>query len=93
MILLEMELTSIKSISSKYECRMAILGVPLGLVLGELLFLIHSNDIESQIISSIRHKLQKCANTRQMEFNVNKCTLLRITYRKSSVIKYMYNVY
>ena len=38
-------------------------------------------------------KLQKWANTWQMAFNVNKCKLLRITYRKSSVIKYMYNMY
>ena len=28
-----------------------------------------------------------------MAFNVNKCKLLRITYRKSSVIKYVYNMY
>ena len=28
-----------------------------------------------------------------MVFNVNKCKLLRITYRKSSVIKYVYNMY
>ena len=28
-----------------------------------------------------------------MVFNVNKCKLLRITYRKSSVIKYVYNIY
>ena len=34
-------------------------------------------------------KLQKWANTWQMVFNVNKCKLLRITYRKSSVIKYV----
>ena len=38
-------------------------------------------------------KLQKWANTWQMVFNVNKCKLLRITYRKSSVIKYVYNMY
>ena len=38
-------------------------------------------------------KLQKWANTWQMAFNVNKCKLLRITYRKSSVIKYVYNMY
>ena len=28
-----------------------------------------------------------------MAFNVNKCKLLRITYRKSSVIKYVCNMY
>ena len=28
-----------------------------------------------------------------MEFNVCKCKLLRITYCKSSVIKYVYNMY
>ena len=28
-----------------------------------------------------------------MAFNANKCKLLRITYRKSSVIKYVYNMY
>ena len=33
-------------------------------------------------------KLQKWVNTWQMVFNVNKCKLLRITYRKSSVIKH-----
>ena len=38
-------------------------------------------------------KLQKLANTWQMAFNVNKCKLLTITYRKSSVIKYVYNMY
>ena len=34
-------------------------------------------------------KLQKWASTWQMAFNVNKCKLLHITYRKSSVIKYV----
>ena len=38
-------------------------------------------------------KLQKWASTWQMEFNVNKCKLLCITYRKTSVIKYVYNMY
>ena len=38
-------------------------------------------------------KLQKWANTWQMAFNVNKYKLLRITYRKSSVIKHVYNMY
>ena len=38
-------------------------------------------------------KLKKWANTWQMAFNVNKCKQLRITYRKSSVIKYVYNMY
>ena len=38
-------------------------------------------------------KLQKWANTWQMAFNVNKCKLLCITYHKSSVIKYVYNMY
>ena len=38
-------------------------------------------------------KLQKLANTWQMTFNVIKCKLLCITYRKSSVIKYAYNMY
>ena len=28
-----------------------------------------------------------------MTFNVSKCNLLCITYRKSSVIKYVYNMY
>ena len=37
-------------------------------------------------------KLYKWANTWQMAFNVNKCKLLCITYRKSSVIKYVYNI-
>ena len=37
-------------------------------------------------------KLQKCANTWQMAFNINKCRLLGITYHKSSVIKYVYNL-
>ena len=37
-------------------------------------------------------KLQKWANTWQMAFNVNKCKLLRITYHKSSAIKYVYNM-
>ena len=38
-------------------------------------------------------KLQKWANTWQTAFNVNRCKLLCITYRKSSVIKYVYNIY
>ena len=38
-------------------------------------------------------KLQKWANTLQIAFNVNNCKLLRINYRKSSVIKYVYNMY
>ena len=38
-------------------------------------------------------KLQKWANTWQMAFNVNKCKQHRITYRKSSVIKNVYNMY
>ena len=38
-------------------------------------------------------KLQKWASTWQMAFNVDKCKLLCITYRKSSVIKYVYNMY
>ena len=38
-------------------------------------------------------KFPKWVNTWQMVFNVNKCKLLRITYRKSSVIKYVYNMY
>ena len=38
-------------------------------------------------------KLHKWASTWQMAFNVNKCKLLCITYRKSSVIKYVYNMY
>ena len=38
-------------------------------------------------------KLQKWASTWQMAFNVNKCKLLCITYRKSSVIKYVYNMH
>ena len=37
--------------------------------------------------------LQEWANTWQMAFNVNKCKLLCVTYRKSSVIKYVYNMY
>ena len=28
-----------------------------------------------------------------MAFDVNKCKLLSITYRKSSVVKYVYNMY
>ena len=28
-----------------------------------------------------------------MAFNVNKCKLLRITYRKSSVVKFVHNMY
>ena len=32
-------------------------------------------------------KLQKWANTWQMAFNFNKCKLLRITYRKSSLMR------
>ena len=38
-------------------------------------------------------KLQKWVNTWQMAFNVNKCKLLNITYCKSNVIKYVYNMY
>ena len=38
-------------------------------------------------------KLQKWANTWQMAFNPKKCKLLSITYRKSSVVKYVYNMY
>ena len=38
-------------------------------------------------------KLQKWANTWQMVFNVNKCKLLCITFWKSSVIKYVYNMH
>ena len=38
-------------------------------------------------------KFRKWASTWQMAFNVNKCRLLCITYRKSSVIKYVYNMY
>ena len=38
-------------------------------------------------------KLQNWANTWQMAFNVNKCKILCITYCKSSVIKYVYNMY
>ena len=38
-------------------------------------------------------KLQKWANTWQMAFNVNKCKLLHIIYRKSSVVKYVCNMY
>ena len=34
-------------------------------------------------------KLKKWANAWQMACNVNKCKLLRITYRKSSVVKYV----
>ena len=37
--------------------------------------------------------LKKRANTWQLTFNVNKCKLLCITYHKSSVIKYVYNIY
>ena len=37
--------------------------------------------------------LQKWANTWQMAFNVNKCKLLRITYPKSSVVRYVYIMY
>ena len=36
---------------------------------------------------------QNLTNTWQMAFNVNKCKLLCITYRKSSVIKNVYNMY
>ena len=28
-----------------------------------------------------------------MAFNVNKCTLLCVTYRKSIVVRYVYNMY
>ena len=45
----------------------------------------------SQIIDIF--KFQKWANIWQMAFNVNKCKLLRITYRKSSVIKHVYYMY
>ena len=38
-------------------------------------------------------KFLKWANTWQMAFNVNKCKLLCITCRKSSVVKYVYNMY
>ena len=38
-------------------------------------------------------KFQKWANTWQMTFNVNKCKLLCITYRKSGVIMYVCNMY
>ena len=31
--------------------------------------------------------------TWQMAFEVNKCKLLRITYRKSCVVKYVYNMH
>ena len=38
-------------------------------------------------------KLQKWSNTWQMAFNVYKCRLLCITYCKSSVVKYVYDMY
>ena len=38
-------------------------------------------------------KLQKWANKWQMAFNVDKCKLLCITYCKSNVVKYVYNMY
>ena len=38
-------------------------------------------------------KLQTLANAWQMAFNVNKWKLLRITYSKSSIIKYVHNMY
>ena len=37
--------------------------------------------------------LLKWTNTWQLVCNVNKCKLLCITYRKSIVIKYVYNMY
>ena len=37
--------------------------------------------------------LQKWANTWQIAFNVNKCKLLCVTFCKSSVIKYVYNMF
>ena len=38
-------------------------------------------------------KLQKWANAWKIAFNVNKCKLICIIYRKSSVIKYVYNMH
>ena len=103
---------------SKSERRMINSGVLLATVLGQLLFIIYINDIESQITSSIHlfadgsaiyrpiysesdtlslqediFKLHKWANTWQLAFSVNKCKLLCVTYRKSSVIKCVYIMY
>ena len=49
--------------------------------------------IDSLISQEDVYELQKWSYTSQMVFNVKKCKLLRITYRKSTVIKYEYNIY
>ena len=53
---------------------------------------IHSEN-DSLTLQEDIYMFQKWANTWQMAFNVNKCKLLCITYRKSSVVKYVYNMY
>ena len=53
---------------------------------------IHSES-DSLTLQEEIFQLQKWENTWLMAIIVNKCKLLRITYCKSSVIKYVYNMY
>ena len=51
------------------------------------------SECDSLLLQEDIFKLQKWANTWKMAFNVNKCKQLYITYHKSSVLKYVYNMY
>ena len=51
------------------------------------------SESDSLILQEDIFRFKKWAYTCQMTFNVNICKLLLITYRKSTVIKYVYNTY